>query len=579
MEKQSEEVAREYLKKGLESLKVSNYRDAIVYFSRAYSSSPKSEPGELAYLYLGKSYALYSYASGSRRGILASVGYLNQYPFHYKVPRFLNVQREFVADSYLLLQWYESAGNIYANLYGETERPEYMIKYGYASALSGSIEGFTYLRELGREGVPEDYLDVYLMTMGFFYFNLGKYKRAIEYMTRTIELNPYLREDPHLLFRLGVSYYKEKDWRKAILYLELSVRNDPFETYKEKANFYLALINLETKNFREAFRNLQELTSEDRLFYRKLPQILFSSLWMYEEFLKVYGEKIGDYRSKLLQIGWLNVENPFGDFPLLGIYYFALKTKELRKEEAEFIRLKKPTLKEIVLENEIFSPNHYLTKLSEELQRYRFYIKEDALFLRKLFSLNEEAFLRIFKGEKERELLARSLVFLGDGRARSLLPFLRDRSLSRFLEAKVLIVEGRKEEALPLIEEALRGLKGKDRLEAELLLGYLSEDAERIEKAVKEIDFEDPRFSGYATLVFLKLGDAYYSAGDLKRSALYYRKIAEMGPKDEIYWWAMFRLALIGERTGDEETIRWVVKRAKGEDNIMSRVITVLWEG
>ncbi|MDQ7082754.1 MAG: hypothetical protein Q9N34_07260 [Aquificota bacterium] len=138
------------------------------------------------------------------------------------MPRFLHTQREFVADSYLLLQWYEKAKNIYANLYGETEKTEYMISICYASALSGSIEGYQYLSKLGKEGVPEDYLDLYYMTMGFYSFNLGKYRLASQYMSYAVNTNTYLREDPHLLFRLGVSYYKLGDWRRALLYLELA---------------------------------------------------------------------------------------------------------------------------------------------------------------------------------------------------------------------------------------------------------------------------------------------------------------------------------------------------------------------
>ncbi len=552
--------------------------DALIYFSKAFSADPKSEPGEMAYLYLGKSYALYSYASGSRRGILAAIGYLNQYPFHYKVPRFVHVQREFIADAYLLLQWYDSAKNIYANLYGETERVEYMIKYGYATSLSGSVEGFNYLKDLTAKGVPSDYLDLYYMTMGFFYFNLGRYRTAMDYLIRTLETNPYLRDDPHLLFRIGVSYYKLGDLRKAILYLELALRKDPFELYKERANFYLAFINLETKNFREAFRNLEEITSEDRIFYRKMPQILFSSLWYYDEFLKVYGEKIGDYRRKLVQIGWLNVESAYGDLPLIGIYYLALKTRTLTEEEAEFIRLKKPKLVDLLIGNDIFRIDPFLSKVREVLKGYRFYVKEEAEFLRNLYLVNDATFLTLF-GEEEREILARSLVFVGDKRVKKILPFLKDENVSEFLRAKMLILEGDFGEAVKVLQRVRDRLRGDDLKEANLLIHYLQGDPYRLEEVLRSIDLKHPRFSGYGPSLFLRLGDTYFSKGNLERSAYYYRKIVEGDRKDEVYWWALFRLALIGERTGNQETLRWVVKKAKEEDNIMSRVITTLWEG
>jgi tetratricopeptide (TPR) repeat protein len=574
-----EDLSETYLRKGLESLKVLNYRDALVYFAKAFSANPKSEAGEMAYLYLGKGYALFSYASGSRRGILAAVGYLNQYPFYYKVPRFLQVQREFIADSYLLLQWYDSAKNIYANLYGETERVEYMIKYGYATALSGSVEGFNYLKDLAKRGVPPDYADLYYMTVGFFYFNLGKYEVAKEYMMRTLELNPYLREDPHLLFRLGVSHYKLGDWRKAILYLELALRNDPFGMYEESSNFYLTFINLETRNFREAFKNLQHLLSKDRLFYRKISQVVFSSLWYYDEFLEVYRDRIGNYREKLLQIGWLNVENAFGDLPLLGIYYLALKTGRISEEEREFLRVKRPKLGDLILGNDLFPLKPFVEKVRRALLGYRFYVRKEALFLRELYTTNEQSFLTLFSGEEERELLARSLVFLGDLGARKILPFLKDGSLFRFLEAQILILEGRIGEALPLLEASLEGLEGDDRREAQILVSYLRNDPLGLEEATRGLDLKHPRFSGYAPLIFLKLGDLYFSRGDLEKSALYYRKAVDLGTRDEVYWWALFRLALIGEKTGDAEILSWVVKKAKEEDNIMSRVITTLWEG
>ncbi len=533
----------------------------------------------MAYLYLGKGYALFSYASGSRRGILAAIGYLNQYPFHYKVPRFIHVQREFIADSYLLLQWYESAKNIYANLYGETERVEYMIKYGYAASLEGSIEGFGYLRGIAEKGVPLGYLDLYYMTIGFYYFNLGRYKVAEEYLVKAIDLNPYLREDPHLLFRLGVSYYKLGDWRKAILYLELALRADPFTLYRDRVNFYLAFINLETRNFRDAFRNVQEMLSDDRLFYRKLSQVLLSSLWYYDEFLEVYGDRIGNYREKLLQVGWLNVENVYGDLPLLGIYYLALKTGKLTDGERDFLKLKKPRLTELLLDNDIFSLEPFLKKVRDALKGYRFYVRKEAEFIRDLYLAGERSFLSVFGGDEERELLARSLVFVGDSIARKVLPFLKDHSLFNFLEAQMLILEGRMDDAVKLLKKSLQGLEGDDRKEAELILSYLMGDPKGLEEAVKSVDLKHPRFSGYTPVVFLRLGDEHFLAGELRKSAEYYRKVVELGMRDDAYWWALFRLALIGERTGDMEMISWVVSKAREEDNIMSRVIRTLWEG
>ena len=573
------DLARVYFRKGEESLKILNYRDALVFFSISYSVAPESYYGELSFLYLGKSYALYSYAFGSRKGVLAAIGFLNQYPFYYKVPRFVHVQREFVADSYLLLQWYDTAKNIYANLYGETEKVEYMIKFGYASSLGGSIEGFNYLKELSKGGVPSDYLDLYYITMGFYNFNLGRYRRTVGYLIQALNLNAYLRGDPHFLFRLGVSYYKLGEWRKALLYLEMTLRNDPLNAYKDRSYFYLANINLETKNFREAYSNIRKLTENGKLFYLKLSQILFSSLWYYEDFLKVYGKKLGDYRNLLLQLGWLNVEDVYGDLPTLGIYYLSVKSGNLREEEREFLRVKKLTLREFVFENDLFRMERFLSRCRKSLGDLKFYRERDAKLISELYRTNTKNFLRVFSDQKSLSLLARSLVFLGDEEARKILPFLRDEGLRDFLTAKLNAIRGNHNRALELLRRSLPLLKGEDRREAQLLLGYLKEDPSLLEKVIKEIDFGSERFAPYRRLVLLRLADLFYRKGDLNRSLGYYREVVRSGVKDRSYWWAMFRLALLSERMKDEETLKWVVKRAKEEDNIWSRVIRTLWEG
>lgn len=573
------ELAKEFFNKGVESLKILNYRDALLYFSKAYALDPKSPYGELSFLYLGKSYALYSYAYGSKKGVLAAIGYLNQYPFHYKVPRYLNTQREFIADSYILLQWYETAKNIYANLYGETERVEYMIKYGYASALSGNIEGYNYISSLNTKGVPADYLDLYYMTMGFYNFNLGRYSLAVEYLTRAMNVNTYLREDSHLLFRLGVSYHKLGDWRKALLYLELSLRNDPFKVYEEKGNFYLAIINLETKNFREAYENLKKLTENDRLFYSKLAQILFSSLWYYEGFLEVYGQRLGDYKSKLLDLGWLNVEDVYGELPALGLYYLSLKDKRIEADEREFLSIKKLTLREFVFENDLFTFGRFVKRLRELLQDMKFYIKEDALLLSDIYKTNRDNFLKVFGDQRSLETLARSMIFLGDKEVKKLLPYIKDEGVYSLLYAKLLILEDKKDSAVKVLKKGLDSMKGDDLLEGKLLLAYLSEDLEGMKEVFKSLDFKSPRFASYRPVLLIKLADLLYDRGDMKGALSYYREILKESVPEETKGWAMFRIALISENIKDGRTLKWVVRKAKEMDNIWSRVIRTLWEG
>ena len=568
------DLSKRFFEKGIGSLKVLNYRDALLFFSKAYSLAPKSYYGELSYLYIGKTYSLYSYAFGSKRGVMAAIGYLNQYPFYYKVPRLVHTQREFVADAYLLLQWYDTAKNIYANLYGETEREEYMIKYGYAASLGGSIEGFRYLESLSE--VPSDYLDLYYTTMGFYSFNLGRYERAVNLLTRAVNTNPYLREDAHLLFRLGVSYYRLGNWRKALLYLELTLREDPFKVYENSVSFYLANINLETKNFREAMRNIERLIEDGKLFYLKVSQILFSSLWLYDDFLKVYGDRLGNYRESLLKLGWLNVEDVYGELPALGLYYLSLRERGLRDEEREFLRVKRLTLGEFVFLNDLLGFDRYVRRCREALAEVDPYTEEGALLLAELYRTNRRNFLRVFGDQVSLQKLARAMVFLGDEGANDIVVLLRDRSLSDFLMAKLRILEGDRNGAVSLLDRSLSGLTGEDRLEAEVLLGYLKEDASLLEDVLPKLEGRG-RLSSYRPLVLLKLADLNYSAGNLKKAALYYREALESGVEGRQRWWAMFRLALLSEKLGDQETLKWVVERTKGEDNIWSRAIMVLW--
>ena len=573
------DLAQENFFKGVEALKVLNYLDAVTYFSKAYSYNPKSYYGELAYLYLGKSYALYAYAFGDRRGIHAAIGYLNQYPFYYKVPRFIHTQREFVADAYLLLQWYGTAKNIYANLYGETNKVEYMIKYGYASSLEGGIEGYNYISGLSQKGVPADYLDMFYMTMGFYNFNLGRYPMAVEYMTIALNINTHLREDPHLLYRMGVSYYKMGDINKGLLYLELTKRRDPMKIYSERASYYLTLLNLETNNFKDAFLHYKEVVKDNALFYSKFAQVLHSQLWMYEDFLKVYEKAFKGYRKTLQDLAWLNIEDAFGELPTLGIYYFALKEKKLLEGEKDLMKLKKVKLREIVLENDLISFEKFINKVRKPMKNYSPYKREDAVFLRDVYLANPYNYITLLGEGGGIELLARSLVFLGDPKAKEVIDLVPDPEVAQFLRAKMLIVEGKYKEALDLLKQTLPQLSGDDLLEAKLLIGIVGESLKDLQEAVAQLDFKKDRFSPYESIALLKLADLFYENGNLEQAKKTYRRIVETGKKDQNYWWALFRLAVLADMTKDKDLMAWVVNKAREGDNIWSKAIRVLWEG
>ncbi len=550
---------------------------AINYFTKSYIADPKGYYGELSYLYLGKTYALYSYSIGSRKGILSSVAFLNQYPNQYKVPRFINVQREFIGDSYTLMGWYEDAVNVFANLYGETEDVRYLIKLGYASSLGGSAEGYTYLKKFGLESIPPDYRDIYFLARGYYEFNFGRYERTIDFLTEAANLNEYVRKESHYLYRLGISYYKLGQWQKAMLFLELTLRYDKFGDYRKKTNFYLTYLNLHTQNYKDAFRNIKNLTEGNQLFYSKLSQVLYSSLWLYPDFLKVYEREFRFYRDILLQIAWLNIGNVYGDIALLGIYSMAIDTLSLSEDEKELIRTKNLKLSEFFLEGDLFNFDAYLSFVNKQLEGYDVYNLQKSKFLNMLYLLNKNNIKLAFK--RGAESFVRASLFLGDRETFwEQVKMMREGAEKRFLAAKMMLIEGRESEAVDILKRVQESLKGGDRTEAELLIAYYSGDMERLEGIVQSLKEDSPRFKGYLIPAYIRLADYHFGAGNFKKSMAYYSKYLELTPEDkEGYWWALYRIGKIAEYLGDEEKLKWVVNKALGKDNIWSRVIQTLW--
>ncbi len=539
-------------------------------------ADPKGYYGELSFLYLGKTYALYSYSTGSRRGILSAIAFLNQYPNWYKVPRFINVQREFIGDGYTLMGWYEDAVNVFANLYGETEDVRYLIKLGYAASLGGSAEGYTYLKNLQVETIPADYRDIFVLTRGYYEFNFGRYAEAVNFLTEAANLNEYVRKEAHYLYRLGISFYRLKQWQKAYLYLELTLRYDRFKDYAQKTGFYLTYLNLSMKNYKDALKHLKELTRDNQLFYSKLSQVLYSSLWMYPEFLKVYDEEFRFYRDVLLQLGWLNVGNVYGDIALLGIYSLALKSVSLSDDEKELIKTKNLKLSEFFLEGDLFNFSEFLGFLNEQVSSYDIYDLQKSEFLNMLYLLNKHNVKVAF--ERGIESFARASLFLGSKTFWEQVEIMREGVKKRFLIAKMMIIEGKESKALSTLRTVRESLEDKDRLEAELLIAYYSADLETLEKLISKLNGNLPRFRGYLPPSYIKLADYYFGQGDFEKSSMYYEKYMELVPDNtESYWWALYRIGKIAEYTGDTEKMKWVVNRASKADNIWSRVILTLW--
>ena len=86
-----------------------NYEDAIRDLTSAFNLDRNGYYGELAYLWLGRAYALLAYSKANKRGLLSAIGFLNMYPYYFKRANYIDLQREFLGDIYLLLEEYSKA--------------------------------------------------------------------------------------------------------------------------------------------------------------------------------------------------------------------------------------------------------------------------------------------------------------------------------------------------------------------------------------------------------------------------------------------------------------------------------------
>ena len=462
-------LAKFYYELGLKALKVYDFTDALIYFSKAYSEAPESRYGELAYLYYGKAYALYSYELGRKEGILAALGYLNQYTFYYKFPRFWNFQKEFVGDGYLLIGWYEDARNLYAEVYGAKKEARLLLKYAYASALLGDGTVIKILREV--KDVPKDLLYLKHLSLGIARANLGDFREALSYLEKAYEENNFLSYDLHYNFYRGVSHKKLGKIREGMFYLERAQRLDRFGFYTYKIDYHLLEIYLTLKDYGEAYEIYEKIKKE--LAYNPFYQIAYLKLWLYPDFMEKYREEFRYYYDLVKQLFWWKLGSPVSNYAVLALLNRSLRNKKLDKETKTILRIKTFYGREFVLDNELFNYTREIRELNAELQRYNPYLEKDVNFVMELYSSNDESFLSIFNEDKSREILVRAFVYRGDKRALKFLNFVREASLRNFLKAKYLFAYGSFGLARELFKESLNGIEGIDKLEAYLLLFYI----------------------------------------------------------------------------------------------------------
>ncbi|MDW8032287.1 MAG: hypothetical protein RMH93_01935 [Aquificaceae bacterium] len=560
-ERDSLRLAQTYFYRGYIEYTQGNYPDAIREFARSYLADKEGYYGELSYLYMGVSYARLFHRTGEREGLMSAIAYLNMYPYYYKKPTYLFLQREFIADSYLLMGLYDKARDLFLGLYRDTNRLDYLLNFLYADALSFG-DNYALLNQIDAGSlVKKAYL--YHLVRAFYAFNGGRYKEALEDLRVARSMNRYLEEDPEFLYRYAVSSFMERNLKDATFYFEQLDRRDLYDKYQGSTDYYLALIYLLSKNYADAKRRIDKMSNIESLKNR----LLLSQLWLFPEFLQKYQEDYKNYKELLLKIAWRDLNSLYSIPAILGLYHYAVK--ERRFQDREVIRLKELSLpQEIVFQDIRVDRRPMLESLDSSFQNLDPY-GESGEFLIELYRVNPHNYSLLFGYEK----LSRAVLYMGKLEMREVASRLKE-PLKSFMEGQLMLLEG-KEEGLRLIERVWKELAGEDRQEALFLIGIYGKDVRLLEGLVEQ---ELPqRLEPYLEPALLELGDYYYSRKEYGRAKEYYRRYLEIAQEGDLYWLVAYKLARAGLFTGDQKTVEWVVKKAEGKDNIISRVIVALW--
>ncbi|MDW8066165.1 MAG: hypothetical protein RMI50_00640 [Aquificaceae bacterium] len=559
-EKEDVKLAQTYFYRGYIEFTQGNYKDAIAEFGRSYLADVEGYYGELSYLYIGMSYAWLSYRTGEKAGVASAIAYLNMYPYHYKKATYLSLQKEFIAQAYFLLGFYDRAKDLFLALYRETGRVDYLISFLHADALSQG-SNYMLLDQIDPNLLVEKrYL--YYLVRGFYAFNQGDYKQALADLQEARSLNRYLEDDPEFLYRYAVGSFMIKDWRNATFYFEQLDRKDMYRTYQDSVNYYLTLVYLMSKNYADAKKRLENMSNLNNIKNR----LLLSQLWLFPDFLEKNKQEYKDYKQTLNKIAWIDLNSLYSTPAVLGLYNYILK--ERKTGDGDLLKLKKLSIpKEIVFQDIRIDTLPMLETVRKSFQDLDAY--KEAQFLIDLYKVNPENFSLLFGYEK----IARAVVSSGETSMKDVV-LKTEEPIRSFLYGQILLLEGYKE-GLNLIEKAQKDLTAEDRHEASLILGIYKKDAKMLEALLNE-KLPD-RFNSYIEIALLEVGDFYYLRGEYAKAKTYYRKYLETAQEGDLYWFIAYRLAKAGELTKDQETIDWVVKKAKGKDNIISRVIIALW--
>jgi outer membrane protein assembly factor BamD (BamD/ComL family) len=555
---------------GTISLENRNYEDAIRDLTSAFNLDRRGYYGELAYLWLGRAYALLAYSKADRRSLFSALAFLNMYPYYFKRPNYGDLQKEFLGDIYLLLEDYPKAKELYLGLYKNTDQKRYLVKFLYADALEGGTKNIELLDSLGalEEGIDPSMLP---LIKGYYLYNQGRFKEALSELMQARAQNRNLEEDPHFLYRLALSYYILEDWRNGLFYFELLRRRDVYRRYADKTNYFLLFINLDNKNYSEAMERLQELMKDRDPLTNLTLKLALSQLWFYEDF--IYKYKLSWYKPLLLKIAWVDYAKSYGLPSLLGVYYYSLKDKKLM-DGGLLKRAKVPRESYLTVGDIKINLERLYKSLEVQYKGLNPYEDKDFEAIEAIYKANEGNFLTLF----DASALLRGSLYRGKLDYVGLLDVVGEPTKS-FLRAQEFLLTEKEKEGVELLSKVKDQLTGEDHIEALFLLGFFSNNKKLLETAMQTKDLEkSQRLKGYIPNALLELGDYYYSVGNFTKAKEFYKGYLERSEEeDTLYWLTALRLARLSGLTKDEETLQWVVKRAKKTDNILGRLVINLW--
>jgi hypothetical protein len=566
----------------IELIHLRDYQDAVSELMDVYSMAPKSKYGELSYLYIAKAYAYENYYSANIKGVQNAIVMLNMYPFYYKVPSYIALQREIIGDIYLLLGDFNKATGVFMVLsskYPNVNR--YKIKLAYATLRNHDKNGIDYIKSLQNKDIktPED-TALYYFDYAIYYFLTGDYKNTTFMLHEASNYDSFLSYHPYYEFLYGYAFYKLSDWQDAMFHLELSKRRDIYGRYKNKVNYILMHIYLITKDYLDAHRILKEFLKHDGVFYNPVAYISFSSLWMHPGYLATY--KIPFYQNTLDKLMWLHYPSVLSLYPDFGLLNYYLEG-ELNSEKIQdmfigFLNIKFPNrpinFDDINVSFE--KPINYISNLISRENPY------DQTFAYRVYSVYKEIptlFARFLISPKDYENISRIFIYIGDPTGLGFTNGIQDPNIKTFLQGEFYIEQGDIKNGVAALNSVLNNLKGDDKKESEFLIGYYTNDDAMLDRFLSHKSiYTSYRLRDYAKLGLLEDGLLKLNKKDYKDALNYFTSYIKIyNTKDNNYWWAIYNAAYISYLLKDKNELKYILGLAKGSQNVWAKAAVMLW--